>query len=49
MHWYDSVFSAKMFTIVRWALYQHGITRPLVVDGGDCLQLWEVAAVAANT
>jgi hypothetical protein len=33
---------------VRWVPCHHGMERPLVVDGGDALQVWRVAANILN-
>lgn len=27
-----------------WVIFPHGMERPQVADGGDNLQLWEIAA-----
>jgi hypothetical protein len=33
---------------VRWVPCHHGMARPQVVDGGDTLQFWRVAANIPN-
>jgi hypothetical protein len=33
---------------VRWILCHQGIASPQVADGGDCLQVWRVAANILN-
>jgi hypothetical protein len=33
---------------VRWVPFHHGMERPQVVDGGDALQVWRVAANILN-
>jgi hypothetical protein len=33
---------------VKWASCHHGMARPQVVDGGDGLQIWRVAANILN-
>jgi hypothetical protein len=33
---------------VRWVPCHHGMSRPEVVDGGDSLQIWRVAANILN-
>jgi hypothetical protein len=33
---------------VRWVPSHHGMVRPQAADGGDALQLWEIAANILN-
>jgi hypothetical protein len=37
-----------IYTQIRWVPCHHGMARPQVVDGGDSLQIWRVAANILN-
>jgi hypothetical protein len=40
----SELFINVYITNVRWVRCHHGVTRPRVVDIGDSLQIWRVAA-----
>jgi hypothetical protein len=34
--------------MIRWVACHHGMARPQVADGGDCLQIWRITANILN-